>query len=113
MTITPASATVERASDGSVGTQQYTAYGTFVNPSETRDITSQVTWSTDGPDVGAMAGPTHPGLVVGPGACGTTNVKATAGSDLMGGTGTSGAVMTAFATFKVTDPNATTDPLCK
>jgi hypothetical protein len=114
MTITPSTAAVDGQSimGQTSATSQFTAYGTYQNPTETRDITAQVTWSTDAPEVGQFLDPKHPGLLFS-GTCGVTNVKATAGSNLMGGATTNQAVMTAFATFKVTDSSVTNEPVCK
>ncbi len=52
---------------------QFRAYGTFIHPPVTRDITDQVTWAVDDDIVSIAAGlVTTTGL-----ACGTTNVTAT------------------------------------
>lgn len=53
---------------------QLTAYGTFIHPPETKDITSQVTWSTDQTIVANVS--STGGLTDGV-ACGTTNISAT------------------------------------
>jgi hypothetical protein len=79
-------------------TAQFTAYGAFIHPAETRDITTQVTWSSSIPDIATVDGSgkvTTVGL-----ACGVTVVTATAKSDLVGAGG-SGSIMTATATIDV------------
>jgi len=69
------------ASDASgVGARfQFTAIGTFQRPKETRDITTQVSWTVDAPQVATVS---SSGLVVTTTSCGRTNVIATAHPDL-------------------------------
>jgi hypothetical protein len=105
MRITPDTATVNGL--GLIVPVQYRAYGTFIHPAETVEISQQVEWSTDIPQVATVANGANGGLVTPAGsACGSTNVTATAGRNLVGNGG-SGSVMTATAVFKVTDPNIT------
>ena len=104
MTITPDTATVNGF--GAIIPVQYKAYGTFIHPAETRDISQEVEWATDVPQVATVANGANGGLVTPAGvACGTTNITATAGRNLVGGNGGSGSVMTATATFIVKDSN--------
>jgi hypothetical protein len=86
----------------SIGAQtQYRAFGHFINPAETVDITDQVDWSTS--DVGFDT--VVNGLV--------THITATCGSDLIiatahkgvVGPGTTDVVVTGTATYTVTDPS--------
>ncbi len=102
ISITPTAATV--IGRGAGATVQYTAYGTFIHPAETRDVTKQVTWTSAIPDVATVQN----GLVTSGIGCGTTIVTATANRDLVNN-GSSQGIMAATATFTVADPN---DPLC-
>lgn len=100
MSLNPSSATVTGLSAGAK--VQFTAYGRFIHPDETRDITPQVTWTTSIPDVATVD---NKGLVTSTGfACGTTTVTATAGRDLQG-VGSDTNIRTATATFTVEDAN--------
>lgn len=102
MSISPTGATIIGRGVGA--TVQYTAYGTFVHPSETRDITNRVSWTSAIPEVATVQN----GLVTSGVACGVTLITATAGNDLVNN-GSSQQIITATATFTVADPN---DPLC-
>lgn len=84
---------------------QFTATGQFIHPTETRDITSQVTWSTLFPDVATID---SKGVATSGFACGITVITATAGNDI-GVPFDSKAITTATATFTVADPS---DPIC-
>ena len=99
MSLNPSSVTViGLASQGKV---QFTAYGRFIHPNETRDITTQVTWTGSIPDVATVD---NKGLVTTAGlACGTTTITATAGRDLQS-VGSDTNIRTAIATFTVEDP---------
>lgn len=104
MSITPETATVQPL--GTTMTVQYKAYGTFIHPAETVDISNQVQWTSSIPAIATVDTGTNGGLVTPTGAaCGTTGITATAGRDLVGGNGSSGSLMTADATFIVYDPN--------
>jgi hypothetical protein len=102
MSITPSNVTVIGRGMGSQA--QYTAYGTFVHPAETRDITTRVTWTTAIPAVATVEN----GLVTSGPACGVTSITATAARDVLNN-GSSQGIMTATATFTVADR---ADPLC-
>ncbi len=96
MSISPSGITFSNAVPGM--TAQFTAYGTFIHPAETRDISDRVTWSssiTDIATVDATGKVTTVGL-----ACGVTTITATAKSDLVGAGG-SGSIMTATTTVDV------------
>jgi hypothetical protein len=98
MSVTPATAGIVGL--GAVLPYQYTAYGNFIHPTETRDISNQVTWTSNTPWVATV----NSSGVVTPtgGACGGTIITATAGKALVGGGNTdSQSVMTATATFTV------------
>lgn len=99
MSISPSTVTVVGLN--SRGQAQFTAYGTFIHPSETRDITSLVNWTSA---INEVATVDNKGLVTATGfACGTTIITATAARDVIG-TGSDSAKVTAQATFTVTDP---------
>jgi hypothetical protein len=82
---------------------QFTAYGHFIHPTEVRDVTTEVTWSTDVPIVTVGA---HTGIVTpaGDGSCGGALITATAHKGVIG-PGTAEAVITQTATFDVQDTN--------
>ena len=90
-----------RASGAWDGAQiQFKAYGHFAHPMETRDITDQVEWASDIPDVATVD--SH-GLATS-GICGIAGVTATA-TNAIGVPFSSEAVLTATATFTVAVPN--------
>ncbi len=100
MAVSPANTTV--VGIGDIIPAQYTAYGTYIHPAETRDVTSQVTWTSSIPLVATVSAN---GVVTPTGqACGVTIITATAGKDLVG-QGSDAKVIAATATFTVTDPN--------
>lgn len=103
MSINPTTATV--VGRGVQGKVQFTAYGRFIHPDETRDITKQVAWTTSIP---AVATVDANGLVTSGVACGTTTITATASRELQG-VGSDNNIRAAIATFVVADPN---DPVC-
>lgn len=79
---------------GAVIPVQLTAYGTYIHPPKTANITNQVKWTTSVADVATV---NSSGLVLPTGiACGTTNITATGGTSV---------IVTGMATFTVTDPN--------
>jgi hypothetical protein len=98
MSITPTAAGVIGLGD--TIPVQLKAYGNFIHPTETRDISTQVTWTSNTP---AVATVDNTGLVTPTGiACGGTLITATAGKNLIGrSTADSQAEMTATATFTV------------
>ena len=76
----------------------FTAFGTFIHPPATRDITAEVTWTTDTPQLITVAG----GVVSPTGAgCGTATVMATSNKD----TGGSKNIVVGSARVTVDDPN--------
>lgn len=77
-----------------------TALGTYIHPPETKDITAQVTWATDIPQLVAV---TSGGVVSPTGlGCGTANVSASYNH----GTGASGNLVIGHATITVNGPTA-------
>jgi hypothetical protein len=100
MSVTPSNSTVLGVGD--IIPVQYVAYGTFVHPAGTRDITNEVTWSSSVPMIATVA---STGIVTPAGyACGVTTITATAGKSVIG-TGSDSGVMSATSTFTVADPN--------
>lgn len=96
MSISPSSVTFTNAVPGM--TTQLTAYGTFIHPAETRDISNGVTWSSSTTDIATVD---NTGKVTTVGAaCGVTIITATAKADLVGAGG-SGSIKTATSTVDV------------
>jgi hypothetical protein len=87
-------------------TTNFNAYGTYIHPPATKDITSQVTWGADVPSVITVAsGAAVGGTVTTSGACGISDLSATAPE----GTGGSSNIIVAFGVVTVNDP---TNPIC-
>jgi len=103
ITVQPSGATV--VGRGAFAQVQFTALGQFIHPTETRDITKQVAWTTAIADVATIDanGVATSGL-----ACGITTITATAGHNI-GVPFDSKAITIANASFTVSDP---TDSLC-
>lgn len=101
ITIQPASGTFLSPTAG--GEIHFTAIGSYIHPPVTKDITSQVTWKTNIPqliNVGA-------GVVTTTGAgCGIANISASSTT----GTGPSGNLVIAYATVTVNDPTVAACP---
>jgi Divergent InlB B-repeat domain len=77
---------------------QYAAIGSYIHPPETKDITAQVTWKTDIPQLVSVSG----GLVSPTGnGCGIADISASARQ----GTGSSANITIAFASVTIDDPN--------
>ena len=96
---------IGQAAPGTGGQIQFKAYGHFAHPTETRDITNEVQWFSNIPDVATVD--SH-GLATS-GLCGIAGVTATA-TNAIGVPFSSDAVLTATATFTVADPNDTSCP---
>lgn len=97
VTIQPSGATIFGI--GTNATVQFTAQGQFIHPTETRDVTTQVTWTSDVPDVASI---NSSGLATAGAACGISNITATAGNNI-GVPFSSQAITTATAQFTVAD----------
>ena len=97
VTVSPTSAgLIGSSNDGSI---QYTAYGHFIHPVETVDISKDVTWSSSAPGFVTISD----GLVTHIGdSCGGTLITAAAGKGVVG-PGTSNVVVTGTALFTVID----------
>jgi hypothetical protein len=101
--VQPATAIYGTPNSGQV---DFSAIGTFIHPPSTQDITTQVTWSTDIPELltlnyQGVAGAVAPSG----GGCGIANIIATGRE----GTGGSRNIVIGYATVTVQDP---TKPLC-
>jgi hypothetical protein len=94
-------------------TEQYTAIATYIHPPETRDVTSQATWTIDN----AVAVITAPGQLTAspppagsptgtPGPCGVADIMAS----IPEGTGGSENILTAVSTVTVNNPASTLCP---
>ncbi len=84
----------------------FSAIATYIHPPATKDITTQVTWSTDVPELLTLNFGGVVGAVAPSGAgCGIADITATASE----GTGGASNIVVAFATVTVQDP---TNPLC-
>jgi uncharacterized protein YjdB len=106
LTVSPADSSVNGF--GAIIPVQYKAYGTFVHPTETLDLSQDVEWTSSVPQVATVANGAAGGLVTPAGvACGTTIITATASKHLVGGGGGSDSIMAANATFNVIDQNIT------
>jgi hypothetical protein len=80
-------------------TVQLRALGSYIHPPVTKDITSQVTWSSNTPD---MVTVDSSGLLTATGlACGSSLVSATATTNNAGGRSSSGAIVTGYMTANV------------
>ena len=102
ISITPSSVTF--LSPGTTITFQLKAYGSYIHPPETKDITSQVTWQSLSTDLVQL---TAAGVISTSqsGHCGITTVNASAPNS----GGPSGNVVVGSATATVVD---TTNPVC-
>ena len=99
ITVQPTGATFPISTPGAE--VHYTALGTFIHPPGTRDISNEVTWKADAPQVVDLNG----GVVTTNGSCGITNIYASTNKD----TGSSENIVIGFATVTVNDPG---NPLC-
>jgi hypothetical protein len=85
-------------------TTTYRAYGTYIHPPATKDITGQATWNTDGlTDVVTVAAG---GVITTHGGCGVSDVSAT----VPAGTGGSSNIVVGYATVTVNNPNILSCP---
>ena len=94
------------AADPSLGPVQLIAYGHYIHPPVTKDITSQVVWSSNTPTVAAVTstGALSPGGVD----CGNSLVTATVQTNSSaGGRSSSGAVISGSMTANVTCASGT------
>jgi hypothetical protein len=86
-------------------TTNFKAYGTYIHPPATKDITTQVTWGVDVNWLTIASGPTAGGTVTAQGTCGISDVSATAPE----GTGGSSNIVVGYGSVTVNDPN---NPVC-
>jgi hypothetical protein len=102
ITVAPSTATVCPIS--ATAPVQYTAYGTFIHPSQTVDITTEVTWTSSIPAVGIVG--LHTGVVTSADQYyGVTNITATAGKGIIG-PGNADEIVVGQSTFTVQTPNS-------
>jgi len=85
---------------GANATAQFIADGHFVHPTETRDITNQVTWTST---FSGVASVNSKGLATSGNNCGITTITATAGNNI-GVPFTPQAITFATASFTVAEP---------
>jgi len=101
ITIQPASGTFLSPIAG--GEIQFTAIGSYIHPPVTKDITSQVTWNTNIPQLINVSA----GVVTTTGTgCGIANISASSTK----GTGPSGNLVIGYATVTVNDPTVASCP---
>ena len=99
ITVQPASVTF--LSPSATGSFQLTALGIYAYPPATQDISSQVTWKSDGPSV-AVVSSTGVVTISGTGDCGVANISATVESD--------GNTIIGYSTATVDNVNITNCP---
>ncbi len=73
------------------------AYGTYIHPPATKDISSEVTWATDVPSMLVLTPQTDGEQVAPNGVCGIADVSATAPE----GTGGAGNIVVGYATMTI------------
>ncbi len=81
-------------------TAQYKAYGTYIHPPATKDVTSQATWAVNDNVVSINAG-----LITTNGSCGSADVSAT----MPEGTGGASNIVVGYSFVTVNDPS---NPVC-
>lgn len=102
ITVTPSNATV--CPPSATAPVQYTAYGNFIHPTKTVDITTEVTWTSSLPAVGVVGA--HTGVVTSANDYfGLTNITATAAKGVIG-PGDANEIVVGQATFTVQAPNS-------
>jgi hypothetical protein len=99
LTVTPQTVVYPTPQAGQV---DFSAVGTYIHPPETKDITSQVTWSTDIPELLTLNYQNVAGAVApnGSGNCGVADIIATAPE----GTGGAANIVQGVATVTVDNP---------
>lgn len=86
---------------------QFTAYGHFIHPVKTVDITNQVTWTSSVTRVATVGA--HTGIVVSAGIdFGVTTITATAGKGVIGPGDANEIIASDPATFTVQNPDPNT-----
>ncbi len=105
LTVSPATALYPTPQSGQV---DFSAIGTYIHPPATKDITNQVTWSTDVPELLTLNYQGVAGAVVpnGEGGCGIADIIATAPA----GTGGASNIVPGYATVTVNNPAVLTCP---
>jgi hypothetical protein len=105
LTVSPATALYPTPEAGQV---VFSAIGTYIQPPATKDITNQVKWSTDVPELLTLNYQGVPGAVApnGLGGCGVADIIATAPE----GTGGASNIVPGYATVTVNNPAVLTCP---
>jgi hypothetical protein len=99
ITVQPQSFTFLQA--GADQTTTFKAYGTYIHPPSYEDITTQVTWAADVPDLITIdSGPTDGGTVTTKDGCGVSDVSATAPVD----SGDPSNIVVGYGSVTVDDP---------
>lgn len=102
--VQPSSYTFLQNVPGSTAT--YKAYGTYIHPPATKDISTEVTWYANVPGVATIAsGATNGGVLTTSGGCGISDISATAPE----GTGGAQNIVVGYGSVTVNDD---TNPLC-
>ena len=71
LTVSPTGSTITLTGVGQVVSTQFTAYGSYIHPQETKDLTKVAVWTTNSPTI-IQLDPSVPGLVETTGlGCGT------------------------------------------
>jgi hypothetical protein len=97
LTVSPATALYPTPQSGQV---DFSAIGTYIHPPATKDITNQVTWSTDVPELLTLNYLGVAGAVAPNGSCGVADIIATAPA----GTGGAENIVPGYATVTVNNP---------
>jgi len=104
ITVSPSSYTFLQNID--MQTAKFKAYGNYIHPPSQQEITTQVTWNTDVPEVITVtSGAASGGTVTTHGNCGLSDVSATAPE----GTGGSSNIIVGYGSVTVNDLN---NPAC-
>jgi len=100
ITVYPPGSSVTLTAIGQQFPIQFTAYGNYIHPPETRDLTKTAVWATDAPDILTIAPNTPGGFLTTGNGCGT-NLGVTA-SVYTDNNNPSGNVVVGLATVNVT-----------
>lgn len=100
ITLSPQGTTITLGGFGEKVSTQFTAYGSYIHPPETKDVTSKAVWTTDSPSIISLSS-SQPGLVTTTGlGCGT-NLGVTASVYSDPSNPSAGSVVVGSATISV------------
>jgi hypothetical protein len=99
VSVSPQGSTITLSQYGQQIQTQFTAYGTYIHPPETKDLTQKATWTTNSPSIISLSS-TSPGLVTTTGTGCGTNLGVTA-SVYTDNNNTSGNVVVGSAAINV------------